>query len=300
MWQQALCFPLSLILTVTVSVGWKMRVSPVVTVSRGEDAVLTCSLTTGKMGYSGKITVKWMARQTNTPPFFQCSVKNDSLEEPNPCAASGLKYSLAGDPRHGELSLLIRKVELSDNGTFFCRVEAENNVRWMANYLEEKTDLYVTAQPQIASLSVVNTPCSSAPWRLQCEAEGHPLPHIVWLSASGLLEDQDETWEYGPYQRISCIPYLEEEQVFTCRAENSWGHAERSFPEKTDHLMLILTICGVVVVMLSAGILVYCLKRNRGRWDSDSPADGGQELQPVYSDVSCSFYTVYTYVKTPQ
>ncbi|XP_047453856.1 hemicentin-2-like [Mugil cephalus] len=101
------------------------------------------------------------------------------------------------------MSLLIRKVELTDNGSFFCRVELDQN------YFEAKIDLCVEAKPKILSLSVVDEPCGSgsAPRWLRCEFEGHPLPQIVWLKSSRrLLEPQGRRMETGPYRGISCVP----------------------------------------------------------------------------------------------
>uniref|UniRef100_A0A4W6DTL5 Ig-like domain-containing protein n=1 Tax=Lates calcarifer TaxID=8187 RepID=A0A4W6DTL5_LATCA len=102
--------------------SWNMVVSPEVTVSRGEDAVLNCSFThPQQQSYSGTITVKW-ARAPDSV-FFSCSVRNESMERPTNCSFPGLKHSLHGDPRRGELSLLIREVQLSDNNEYVCRVE---------------------------------------------------------------------------------------------------------------------------------------------------------------------------------
>lgn len=120
-----------------------MTVSPVVFVPRGEDAVLGCSFTHPRQQhYSGLITVKWLARESNTLPFFICSVKNDSAGRLDDCSVSELRHSLQGDPRRGELSLLIRRVHLGDNGTFFCRVELDG---WR-NYYQRETQLYVTGE----------------------------------------------------------------------------------------------------------------------------------------------------------
>ena len=112
-------------------------------VPRGEDVVLPCSFTHPRQQhYSGKITVKWLARESRAPPFFTCSVTNDSMEGKHGCAESELKYSTYGDLRRGELSLLIRSVQLSDNGTFFCRVELEG----LLKYFQKETQLYVTGE----------------------------------------------------------------------------------------------------------------------------------------------------------
>ncbi|XP_072249479.1 sialic acid binding Ig-like lectin 15, like [Leuresthes tenuis] len=274
------------------SASWKMTVSSVVTASRGEDAVLSCSFAAGEEAYSGMITVKWLAREQKPAPFFQCSVKNDSVEAANPCKVPGSKYSLNGDPRRGELSLLIRKVQLADIGAFFCRVEVDKAITWGRKYLQQKIDLYVNAAPQILSVSVVETPCnqdSSAPSWLQCEVEGNPLPKVIWLSASRRqLENQGLTLESGPYRQTSCVPYLAEEaQVFTCRAESRLGDAERLFPDG-DGLRIILIMCGGVLLMIVTVtvILIYCLKKNRRQQSSNSPTDGAQELQIVYSAIT--------------
>ncbi|XP_035019774.1 sialic acid-binding Ig-like lectin 15 isoform X2 [Hippoglossus stenolepis] len=302
MWRQnqRIFLILSVIFTGSCSDGWKMAVSPVVTASRGEDAVLSCSLTNSKQQqYSGKIHVKWFARESDSSPFFSCSVQNDSATQGlGDCSFSELKHSLTGDPRRGELSLLIRKVQLTDDGQYFCQVELDGKQR-----LTQKTQLLVPAEPQILSLVVVETPpaSGSAPWRLQCEVEGNPLPKLVWLSASKLkLDDQGKTTESGRFRRIGEVPYLEGEEL-TCRAENSLGGAQRSYPP-SQTLMITAVVCGLMgallLLLLFIAGLVHC-RRNRAPVDtvyenvvkghrvraSDPPADGHSEIQLVYSVV---------------
>ncbi|XP_075322653.1 sialic acid binding Ig-like lectin 15, like [Odontesthes bonariensis] len=282
-----------------------MTVSSEVTVSRGEDAILSCSFRPEGVAYTGGITVKWLARERKAAPFFQCSLKNDSVGASNPCLVSGLRYSLNGDPRRGELSLLIRKVQLTDGGVFFCRVEVDRAVTWLGgSHLMEEILLHVNAEPQILSISVVDAPCSpgsSAPSWLQCEVEGNPPPKVIWLSASRrMLENQGRTSESGPYRRSSCVPYLQEEgQVLTCRAESRLGEAERRFPD-ADVLMFILIVCGGVLLMIAAVtvILIYCLKKNRRQQSTNSPTDGAQELQMVYSEIT--FASMNSRVPTQQ
>lgn len=118
-----------------------MKVSPVVSVPRGEDAVLSCFFThPGQQDYSGLITVKWLARESNAPPFFKCSLRNDSKEELKDC--SGFKHSLKGDPRQGDLSLIMRKVHVADSGSYFCRVELDG----VWQYEQKETRLLVTGK----------------------------------------------------------------------------------------------------------------------------------------------------------
>ncbi|XP_071325863.1 sialic acid-binding Ig-like lectin 15 [Trachinotus anak] len=264
--QQPQCFLLVLSVTITGSVSgsWDMVVHPVVNVSRGEDAVLSCSFShPQQQWYSGEITVKWSMRESQSRPFFSCSVKNDSMEGFSSCSVSGLKYFLDGDPRRREVSLRIREVQLMDDAEYFCRVELEG---WRNSY-HEKTELYVRAEPQILSLSVVEKPSNtrSHPRRLQCEVEGHPLPKILWLLASRKLTDnQGDAAQSGLYRLISTVPYLEEEEL-TCRAESELGGAERTYPP-SNRLMVTLSVRGLITVLLllllSTGVVVSCL-RNR-------------------------------------
>ncbi|XP_030605470.1 sialic acid binding Ig-like lectin 15, like [Archocentrus centrarchus] len=288
MWQQCLSLILCAIVSGSVSAGWKLTVSPVVTVSRGEDAVLGCVFTPKQQDYSGMITVKW--RTSHAPPFFECSVKNESTEGDKLCASADLKYSLKGDPRQGNASLLIRKVQLTDNRVYFCRVELDG--RWGVK--EAKTELYVEGEPQILNLSVVEMPCgsNSAPQRLQCEVEGNPLPKIVWLSASAyMLENQGEASESGPYHVTSCVPYLEEDKEITCRAENSLTYAASTYPTSDLHDQshppkILLIVCGVIAILVViAGVVLFCLMEKRPQQVSDGPAEG-EELQMVYSEAA--------------
>ncbi|XP_078027402.1 sialic acid binding Ig-like lectin 15, like isoform X2 [Epinephelus lanceolatus] len=286
MWQQTFCLILSVIITGSFSVSGDMTVSPVVFVPRGEDAILSCSFTHSRQqDYSGKIAVKWLARESNALPFIICTVKNDSTE--GLCSVPELKHSLLGDPRWGELSLLIRRVHLSDNGTYFCRVELDG---WR-NSFQKGTQLYVTVKPQILNLSVVesHSGSDSASRRLRCEVEGHPLPTVTWLSASrGLLKDQVQTSTVSPYQLVSTVPYLEED-VFTCRVENMVGGAERRYPASYTLMITALTVCGLVVLLLLCAGFIVC-RRNRVEnhhlHESDCPVEGDVELQLVYSAVS--------------
>ncbi|XP_039886838.1 sialic acid-binding Ig-like lectin 15 isoform X4 [Simochromis diagramma] len=294
MWPQRFSLILSAIVSGSVSAGWKLTVSPGVRVSRGEDAVLGCFFTPTR-DYSGMIKVTWKFAASNAPPFLDCPVKNDSMHGANPCAFSDLKHSLKGDPRWGDGSLLIRDVQLTDNGAYFCRVELDG---WK-NFKKAKTELYVGAEPHILNLSVVEMPCGSdsAPRRLQCQAEGNPLPKIAWLSASRrMLENKGESSQSSPYHVTSCVPYLEEEEL-TCRAEGALNHTERTYrtreaqdqseeseeSEESNSLKISLIVYAVIALLiLIAGIVFYCLRRDHPQQVSQSAAHE-EEFQAFYS-----------------
>ncbi|XP_069392717.1 sialic acid binding Ig-like lectin 15, like isoform X2 [Paralichthys olivaceus] len=296
MWQQNQRIFLLLSVMVTGSCWVHLKVSPEVPASRGEDAVLNCSFTPPQHP-SGEITVRWFAREPNSSPFFSCSVKNDlATQGLGDCSYSEFTHSLTGDPRRGELSLLIRAVQLTDNGPYYCGVELDGQ-----RSVSKKTQLRVTAEPQILSLVVVET--DSAPRSLECEVEGNPLPKLVWLSASKfMLDDQGETSQSRPFRLIGKVPYLEEEEL-TCRAESELGGAQLTYPTHQAPLITVV-VCGLMgallLLLLFIGVIVHC-RRNRAPVDSspvygnadvvekhrvrasDPPSNGDSEIQTVYS-----------------
>uniref|UniRef100_A0A7N9B0F8 Sialic acid-binding Ig-like lectin 15 n=1 Tax=Mastacembelus armatus TaxID=205130 RepID=A0A7N9B0F8_9TELE len=243
MWQQKQVFLLTLSMLITGK-----NLSCV-----GQDAILGCYFSHSRQQtYSGLITVSWLARDSNTQPLLICEVRNDSREGLSDCSASRLKHSLSGDPRRADVSLRIRNVALTDNGTYFCKVKLDGS-----KTSQKATHLYVNAGPEILSLSVLETTSDSAPSRLQCKVEGNPLPKVVWLSASRRkVEDQVETFPSGLYQVTSSVPYLKEE-VLTCRAESRLGEAEMTYPPSLNETLIIsLTVSGLILLLL-AGLTVY-------------------------------------------
>ncbi|KAK5891643.1 hypothetical protein CesoFtcFv8_012101 [Champsocephalus esox] len=315
MWQQqAFYLILSGVLTGSLSASWDMAVSPVVFVPRGEDVVLPCSFTHPRQQhYSGMVTLKWLAREPNALPFLTCSIRNESMEGKHGCAESELKYSTYGDLRRGELSLLIRRVQLGDNGTFFCRVELDG----LRQYIQRETQLYVTVQPQILNMSVVEPGSDGAPRRLQCEVEGQPLPNVTWLSASGTpMQDLEvKNQQSGPARLLSSVPYLQE--VLSCRAESRLGVTERRHPAAHSTTLIIsVIVSGLIVLLLllllGTGCIAY--RRNRARaaaspiyetvenhrvQDSDRPVGGSVELQLVYSTLNDASSSQHASVERP-
>ncbi|KAK6309580.1 hypothetical protein J4Q44_G00194610 [Coregonus suidteri] len=121
-------FSLFSVITGTLSHQWSMTVPPVVNGTIGGDVVLPCSFThPQQQDYSKDITVQWIARQFHDMPFFQCKVTNVTNGGLNECSVAdqSQRFSVKGDPKQRDLSLLIRDLAVTDNGVYFCRVELD-------------------------------------------------------------------------------------------------------------------------------------------------------------------------------
>uniref|UniRef100_A0AAZ3QUY8 Ig-like domain-containing protein n=1 Tax=Oncorhynchus tshawytscha TaxID=74940 RepID=A0AAZ3QUY8_ONCTS len=258
----------------TFSQPWSMTVPPVVNSTIGGDVVLPCSFTHPKQqDYSKGITVQWITRQFHDTPFFQCKVKNVTTGGMNECSVpeSYQRFSVKGDPKQRDLSLLIRDLTVTDNGVYFCRVELDyywGDGKWQT---ASGTQLNIIAKAQILSLSWVEASLGPGNGSLRCVVEGNPPSTITWFSSSkGNIDPGVSTIGTHPFQWTSSIPYFTQE-VYTCRAENSLGRAERRFPPGPTALTVALSVCGVLLLLLLLGVALFYL-RKRGRAECELKA----------------------------
>ncbi|XP_061530651.1 sialic acid-binding Ig-like lectin 15 isoform X2 [Phycodurus eques] len=263
-----------------------VNVSDVVSVLRGQDAVLGCSFTHPKQDATS-IKVSWTARLPTVRPFFQCVLKNDMPTAPTDCLGFD-RFSLTCDLRQGELSLLIRGVEVKDDGVYFCHVVPDGG-----RTQRKELTLKVQVKPSILSLSLVNG-SSSAPHRLQCVAEGKPLPRITWLSASGCplasaLPAQVQTSMAG-LKQSSSVPYDEQQGELTCRVESVLGRAEQTYPPANIARRAALIcggVAGALLLLAMCGVVIHRLRlREEGPLHSShNPDSSADEVQTVYATI---------------
>lgn len=122
-----------------------MWVPPQMNGSEERRVVLPCTFSHPDQDtYRGQIHVKWIKDHFRAQPFFQCKLMNDTGAVGDECSGyvAVERFSLSGDPRFRDLSLLVSKLWLNDTGVYFCRVELESN-----SYQNELgTKLSVTGQ----------------------------------------------------------------------------------------------------------------------------------------------------------
>nr|XP_061789091.1 hemicentin-2-like [Nerophis lumbriciformis] len=244
----------SAVITGSVSLSrLTLNVSKEVKVLRGQDALLGCNFTHPmQANFIGNIQVSW-SREAG--PFFACEV-NSTAPEPYCLNVEG--YSLVGDLRQGVSWLLIKKALLQE-GVYFCKVNMEND------QAQEQLTLKVQVMPSILSLSLVNVGPGNQT-RLQCVAEGNPLPDITWLSESGrplalALAANVRTSLAGPNRLSSSVPY-EQQGELTCRAKSDLGQVELkhrppiSLRESRNQTAVVCAGVAAALLMLVAVVVL--------------------------------------------
>ncbi|XP_068508052.1 uncharacterized protein [Syngnathus scovelli] len=262
-----------------------VRVSDV-NVLRGQEAILGCSFTHAKQDrYAGKIKLRWIAERKDNQAFAECEVKNNSSALPAACLSTE-DYAVAGDLRQGMASVRIKHDKVSE-GKYFCKVELDGK-----KPVSKALMLKVQVRPAILSLSLIT---GSAPQRLECLAEGKPIPSITWLSASGspltaTLEVQNLTT--GSLLNSS-VPYEQQDEL-TCRVENELGRAEQTYRPantKRDVVLVCGRVAAALLLLTTGGVIVHRLRRkveDRVPHSSHGPAGDANALQTVYSTVALS------------
>ncbi|XP_063054056.1 sialic acid binding Ig-like lectin 15, like [Engraulis encrasicolus] len=284
---------ITLFFTVSGSSGveWQMWVPGQVNSTERYNVILPCTFThPDQDSYSGRIRVQWKTDQHRyADPFFQCTAINSTLlvsgdKEDYNCSVAAGRFSLRGDPRRGDLSLLIRDAWLNDTRVYFCRVELDGVGQ---NYQSKSgIKLSVTAPARILSLFQNPFPHNHS---LECLAVGNPLPQLTWLSSSSSssapVPASVKTDPHDPYtvRSVATITSLEEEEVYTCRAENALGSQERVFPPSKGPAALTVglgTLAGLLLLVVAGLLAVLMWKRRRRRRRGASQKEETQ-LSPI-------------------
>ncbi|XP_056225883.1 butyrophilin subfamily 3 member A2-like [Seriola aureovittata] len=147
-----------------------------VVVMVGDDTVLPCQLEPAMDAF--KMTMEW-GRLDLDPRFIYVWHDGKALLDDQNTAYKG-RTSLSIDKlKHGDISLKLSKVKVSDHGTYRCYIPKQNK-----RYLVE---LHVAAISS-PGVSLARLHKDSGRVVLQCESKGwHPEPELLWLDGEGKL-----------------------------------------------------------------------------------------------------------------
>ncbi|XP_078401502.1 vascular endothelial growth factor receptor 1 isoform X1 [Cetorhinus maximus] len=215
--------------------------------TEGDDLILFCRAT--KFLYSN-IACRLLSRDNHT--LYHLSSLN---------GINNKEYSIA-------LNFTIKNVSLDQSGIYECR--ASNIITHEETI--QKQRIYIRAQETpylLRNLSDQEVNISSS-ITLECQAEGRPMPQIIWYKNNQrLLVESGIT--LGPGSKTLIIERVKEEDegLYQCQATNRKGFVETSAyitvrgPTENSNLELITLTCTCVAAALFWLLLTLFIRKLR-------------------------------------
>nr|XP_020510918.1 butyrophilin subfamily 3 member A2-like [Labrus bergylta] len=237
----------------------------------GEDIVLPCYL--DPPVDATDLTVEWRKPDLN-PRFVY--VWRDGVElafKKHPSYEGRTSMSI-NKLKHGDISLKVHKVKLSDEGRYGCFIPTLNR--------EATVELLVGAVSSlIISFGTTETDGDIRRLVFQCESEGwYPEPEVLWLDSEGKLLSAGSTETIrGPDDLYTVSSRVTVERrhnnMFTCRVTqnniNQTRETHVHVPDDFNNVQCSATlpiICSLVVgfvVILSVVFLVWIWRQKQKR-----------------------------------
>uniref|UniRef100_A0A3Q3IT84 Ig-like domain-containing protein n=2 Tax=Monopterus albus TaxID=43700 RepID=A0A3Q3IT84_MONAL len=251
----------------------------------GDDIILTCYLDPAVDAYG--LTVEW-ARPDLDPRFVHVWRDGAELENIKNPSYNSRTSLFVNELRHGNISLKLSKVRLSDEGTYKCLVPGL--------HIDSAAQLVVGA----VSVPDVQMNQTSSGVVLQCESRGwYPEPELLWLDAEGNLLPSGPTETVpGPdgLYTVSGRATVEQRHgsSFTCRVQQSNTNQSRethiqvaddffmvpSTPSTPSSPVIVGMAVGAAVVLLlilAVVFIVYRQRQNKSKDRRKSPEEGTEE-----------------------
>ncbi|KAF1380937.1 hypothetical protein PFLUV_G00169250 [Perca fluviatilis] len=232
----------------------------------GDDIILPCHLEPAADAVS--MILEW-GRPDLQPRFVHVWHEGQNhLVNQNPSYKG--RTSLSTDKlKHGDLSLTLSKVRLSDSGTYRCLIPKQSK--------ESTVQLIVgsVSSPVIAGINISRTAAV-----LQCESEGwYPEPEVLWLDGEGnLLSAGPPETVRGPDDLYTVSSRVTVEKrpsnSFTCRVQqkntNQTRETEIGFiisdecskVSSSSAIRISITLAAVLICTLAV-VIVWKWQQNK-------------------------------------
>ncbi|XP_027132652.1 butyrophilin subfamily 3 member A2-like, partial [Larimichthys crocea] len=239
---------------------------PIATIA-GDDIILPCHLNPAKEAVS--MAVEW-TRPDLTPRFVHVRRGGEDLLDGQNLMYEGRTSMFINKLKHGDTSLRLSNVKLSDAGKYRCFFPDYNRDAFV--------ELVVGV---VSSPAIVGIDRSSTGLVLQCESKGwYPEPEVFWLDAEGNLLSAGPTETVrGPDDLYTVSRRLTVEKrysnSFTCRVQQKNINQTREteiqiledvFTAPSSSAVRISMVLSVVGFLLcSVAFVVWCKLRNNKR-----------------------------------
>ncbi|XP_074525730.1 butyrophilin subfamily 2 member A1-like [Halichoeres trimaculatus] len=242
----------------------------------GDDVILPCHLNPSSDAFD--LTVEWSKSDPDTKHVFVWR-NGKELEPKKHPSFRGRTQMFPEELRHGNVSVKLSKVELSDGGAYRCFIPSLSK------------DVTVQLLVGAVSSPVVQVSQSSDGVVLQCESKGwYPEPEMFWLDAEGnLLSSALTETLRGPDGLYTVSSRLTVERrhrnTFTCRVtqrdinhstEDNTTLTGKQEPEdhtsvastnpsssSRSHGISALLVCAVLVLVPAVIFAVWKWRQNR-------------------------------------
>ncbi|XP_050925623.1 lamin-A-like [Lates calcarifer] len=262
----------------------------------GDDVILPCHLDPAED--VGTMILEW-TRPDLKPIYVHMRRAGQDLVDKHP-SYKGRTSLFINELKHGNISLKLSKVKLSDGGTYHCFIPK----------LDKRSSVELVVASGAASSPVISlsgTDSNRGAVVLECESKGwYPEPEVLWLDGEGNLLSAGPTETVrGPDDLYTVSSRVTVEKrhsnSFTCRVRqnktNQTRETEIRIPDDFFKVQsssssviigLAVSLAVCIVVILS---LVFCLwkKRQDKTRQKDSTRNktegGGEEMTPMRETV---------------
>ncbi|XP_062301375.1 butyrophilin subfamily 3 member A2-like [Scomber scombrus] len=142
----------------------------------GDDVILPCNVKPATDAVS--MTLEWSRPDLN-PRFVHVRHEGKDLHDNQHSSYKGRTSLSIESLKHGDISLKLSKVKLSDNGKYRC---------FLPDLNKDSTVQLVVGAASSSAISLAGIDTSISAVVLQCESKGwHPQPEVFWLDGEGNL-----------------------------------------------------------------------------------------------------------------
>uniref|UniRef100_A0A672HJ57 Ig-like domain-containing protein n=1 Tax=Salarias fasciatus TaxID=181472 RepID=A0A672HJ57_SALFA len=219
----------------------------------GVDVVLPCHLEPA--ADETKSTVEW-SRSDLSPRFVHLRRDVVDLPKKQHLSYAGRTHLSSSRLKHGDLSLRLSNVKLSDEGKYSCIVPGKTST---------EVHLLVGAAPPNVAVSA-EADGSSGGVVLCCESAGwYPEPELLWLDSEGkLLSAGPPRTLRGPDGLYSVSSRVTVEtrpsNTFSCRVQQSNISQSRTFfrdESSSAALTIVIVVLAVCFIISSSGLFAF-------------------------------------------
>lgn len=246
-------------------------------VARGDNASLPCSFQTSVSPQRGDI-VYWTKMST------EVEVINMYLDDYGTTEGMGYegRVSYSGQAKNGDLSIILRKLTMDDNGTYECSVR----LRADPPLMHAQLDLVVLVKPSKPDCQIIGKAEYGFNINLTCNSvEGSPKPQYSWQSYDA--QNQPRTLEGIASGGLLMLKNVSANTAgyYICTAKNSVGEDKCNMtvaivPPSMNVALYAGVIGGVLAALIIIGVLAYCCCCRKRKEKDYETAETENKYQP--------------------